>query len=109
MASTKGGRTSENEIAVAALRIAAEHPGGESTTEVLKDNMPDYIELSPGDLEASPTRLGEQMFHQIVGNIVSHRDSQGNIIFEGYAEYTGSGIRITEAGRAHLRSKGYDA
>ena len=27
----------------------------------------------------------------------------------GYAEYTGSGIRITEAGREHLRSKGYEA
>lgn len=109
MASTKGGRTSEVEIAIAALRIAAERLGGEATTGALKENVPDYIDLTPGDLKPSPTRPNEKMYRQIVGNIISHRNSKRNIICEGYAEYTGSGIRITEAGRAYLKSKGYEA
>ncbi len=110
MSSSKAGRTSESEFAIAALRIAAQRPGGEVTTETLKENIPDYIELTPGDLEPSDTRPNEKMYQQIVGNIVSHRrESEENIIFAGYAEYTGSGIRITEAGRAYLKSKGYEA
>jgi hypothetical protein len=109
MASSKLGRTSEAEISVAALRIAANRPGGEASTDTLKELMPDYIELTEGDLKQSPTRRNEQMFHQIVGNIVSHRESEGNIIYDGYATYTGNGIKITDKGRAYLRGKGYSA
>jgi hypothetical protein len=104
---TKYNRTSEREIAIAALRIAATRPGGEASTTLLKEEMPDYVKLTPDDLKPSSTRRGEKMFHQIVGNIISHKESAGNIIAEGYAEYTGDGIRITDAGRAFLKSKGY--
>ncbi len=47
------------------------------------------------------------MFHQIVGNIVSHHENEGNIIAEGYAEYTGDGIKITASGLIHLKNQGY--
>jgi len=104
---TQPGRTSEGEIAIAALRIAASRPNGIATTTLLKENIPDYIALTPGDLANSQTRPAEKMYHQIVGNIISHKDSEGNIIGDGYAEYTGDGIKITDAGRAHLKSKGY--
>jgi hypothetical protein len=97
-------RTGEAEIAVAALRIAAARPSGEVTTTELKAEIPDWIDLTPSDLERSTTRPNELLFHQVVGNIISHRhDMPGNIIYEGYAEYTGDGIRITEAGRLYLR------
>ena len=105
MSRTKENRTSEPEMAVAALRIAADSPHGEVTTTELKKRIPDYVNLTSDDLIASETRRNEKLFHQIVGNIVSHSDS--NIIAEGYAEYTGSGIRITDSGRAYLIRKGY--
>jgi hypothetical protein len=103
---TAPGRTSEAEISIAALRIARDL-GGTATTTQLKDKMPDYINLTPGDLAQSPTRPNEKMYHQIVGNIVSHHEAEGNIISEGYAKYTGDGIQITESGLALLKDKGY--
>ena len=107
MAAKKAGRTSEPEMAIAALRIAASMPGGEATTTTLKEKVPDLVELTHDDLKQSNTRPSEKMYHQIIGNIVSHHESDGNIIHEGYATYTGSGIKITDAGRAYLRRKGY--
>ena len=109
MSPKKAGRTSESEFAIVALRIAADSPHGEITTTELKKIISNYVELTPGDLKQSETRPNEKMYQQIVGNIVSHWESGGNIIGKGYADYTGSGIHITEAGRAHLRSKGYEA
>jgi hypothetical protein len=103
---SKPGRTSEPEIAIAALRIARDK-GGTVRTSALKDEVPDYINLTPGDLVQSQTRPSEKMYHQIVGNIISHKNSEGNIIFEGYADYTGDGIQITEKGQALLKSLGY--
>ena len=88
MAASKTGRTPESEMAIVALRIAASRPGGEATTTRLKEEIPDYIELTPGDLKQSATRPNEKMYHQIVGNIVSHQESEGNIIYEGYAQVT---------------------
>jgi hypothetical protein len=108
MARHSYGRTSESEIAIAALRIAGSRPNGEVSTHLLKQMIPDYINLTPGDLNPSPTRPNEQMWHQIVGNIISHRENEGNIIGDGYADYTGTGIRITQAGRLYLRSLGHD-
>ena len=107
MSAKKAGRTSESEFAVVALRIAADSPHGEVTTTQMKKKIPNYVELTPGDLKQSETRTNEKMHQQIIGNIVSHWESGGNIIGKGYAEYTGSGIRITDAGRAFLRSLGY--
>lgn len=43
-------RTGEAEIAIAALRIAASRPNGEVTTTELKAEIPDWIDLTPGDL-----------------------------------------------------------
>ena len=109
MSPKKAGRTSESEFAIVALRIAADSPQGEITTTQMKKKIPNYVELTPGDLKQSETRLNEKVYQQIIGNIISHWENGGIIIGHGYAEYTGSGIRITEAGRAHLRSKGYEA
>ncbi len=103
MAKSKANRTSEPEIAIAALMVARDRPEGRVSTSHLKKMIPDYIKLTDEDWEASPTRKGEAMWHQIVGNIISHRTAEGNIIAEGYATYTGRGIEITDAGRAYLQ------
>lgn len=101
---TAAGRTSESEIAIAALRVAAAHPSGEVPTSQLKKMIPKYVHLTAKDLEPSKTRPNEQMWQQIVGNIISHREEDDNIIGAGYAEYTGEGIRITDAGRAIIEA-----
>lgn len=100
-------RTSEQEIAVAVLRICADAPNGEATIAHLKSFIPAYINLTPDDLKQSPTRPNEAMWEQIVRNIVSHRTALGNIIAEGFAEHLTGSIKITDAGRLHLTHMGY--
>lgn len=108
MTRPQAGRTSENEIAIAALRVAQGLPNGEATTSELMRYIPDFVDLTKRDMETSPSRPSERKFHQIVRNLISHREATGNIITDGYAKYTGSGIRLTEVGRAHLKHLGYE-
>jgi hypothetical protein len=107
MAGRKDNRTSEQEISVAVLRICADAPEGEATTAELKRLIPDYINLTADDLAGSPTRPNEAVWEQIVRNIVSHRKTEGNIICEGFAEHRPGAIKITDAGRLHLKHMGY--
>jgi hypothetical protein len=99
-------RTSENEMRIAALRVAASKPSGKATTTELKYEVDRYVALTAEDRVASKTRPSEAMYQQIVGNIVSHRESKNNIFAKGWAIYTGDGIQITDAGRRHLRMLG---
>jgi hypothetical protein len=108
MAKGDADRTGEAEISIGALRIAEKFGGTASMTKV-KDNIPDFVELTEADKAKSKTRPNEQMYAQIVGNIVSHRSTPGNIIYEEYALYdeATNSISITATGAALLRSKGY--
>ncbi len=99
-------RTSENAMRIAALQVAASKPRGKATTTELKNEVHQYVALTPGDVSSSKTRRNEAMYQQIVGNIVSHRESKNNIFAKGWAIYTGDGIQITDAGRQHLRTLG---
>ncbi len=101
-----GRRTSENEMRIAALQVAASKPGGKATTTELKNEVDRYAELTSEDRVPSKTRPNEAMYQQIIGNIVSHRGSKNNIFAKGWAIYTGDGIQITDAGRHHLRTLG---
>ena len=102
MSRSKANRTSEAEIGIAALIAARDRPTGWVTTSQLKKLIPSYITLTDDDQKDSLTREGEQLWHQIVGNIISHRTVEGNIIAEGYATYERRGVAITDAGRAYL-------
>lgn len=75
----------------------------------IKENIPQFVNLTTEDQAASPTRRSEQMWQQIVGNIVSHRASDGNMIHDGYAEYDepNKSIRITDLGIEYLKSRGH--
>jgi len=96
-------------MSVAVLRILEEFPDGQATIEQIKKRIPDYIMLTEGDLQPSQTRSGEALWEQIVRNIVSHGNvgTAGNIITEGYVEHQPGKLRITDAGRRHLRRLGY--
>ena len=99
-------RTSESEMRVAALQVAASKPNGKATTTELKNEVGRFVTLTTEDRILSETRPSEAMYQQIVGNIVSHRESKTNIFARGWATYTGDGIQITDAGRQHLRMLG---
>ena len=92
-------RTTEYEMSLAVLRYLRRPPQGEASQEELRAVVPHYIDLTDGDMEASPTRPGEQRWEQIVRNIQSHKDNPNNFINLGYLERVpGGGLRMTPAG-----------
>ena len=103
---TRSEKLREPEARLLALLIAAKRPGHEATTTQIKDSVPDYRELSPADLAPSPTRRGERMWQQIIGNVISHQETSTSIFRRGLAERTRNGIRVTEKGIEYLRAKG---
>ena len=108
---TKGNadRTSEGDIAIGALQIMRD-AGGEASAAKIKDNLPDYVELTAADKASSQIEPGEPPYAQMVDDVVSHRASAGNIIAEKYATYEKDRnvLAITNAGRAYLENRDYD-
>ncbi len=101
-------RVTEMEIGLATLRVLQARPAGEASLADLKREIPHMINLSPEDQARSVTRPKEEMWEQQVRNLISHRTAEGNIFAEGYAVYVeGQPLRITEAGKTHLRNKGH--
>lgn len=99
-------RLREPEARILALRIAAACPNHAASTAEIKNQIPDYIELTTMDLEPSQTRRHERKWQQIVGNVVSHQKSSTSIFSRGYAIRTADGIRVTTEGLAFLKSQG---
>jgi hypothetical protein len=95
-------RTSESEIRIAALRVAASKPNGRTTTTELKREIHNYLNLTAEDRRPSKTRPRELMYQQIVGNIISHKSYRNNIFAQGLAVRTSNGIQITDLGREFL-------
>jgi hypothetical protein len=95
-------RTSEGEIRIAALRVAASKPNGRATTTELKMEIHNYLNLTAEDRRPSKTRPRELMYQQIVGNIISHKSYRNNIFVQGLAVRTSDGIQITDVGREFL-------
>jgi len=76
-------KTTEAEFAKIVVEILEDWPNGEATFAELFDEIPNRHTLSAEDLQPSPTRPGEPVWHQQVRNITSHKDSPGNAIYEG--------------------------
>lgn len=73
----------------------------------IKEKVPKYVAFTALDLKLSGTRPGESKWQQIVGNVVSHQQSSTSIFNAGYAVRTTDGIRVTDAGLAFLKKKGF--
>jgi hypothetical protein len=56
-----GKRTSENAMRIAELQVAVSKPYGKATTTELKNEVHQYIALTPEDLLPSETRPNEAM------------------------------------------------
>ncbi|MGU3391663.1 hypothetical protein [Sphingomonas sp. M1A8_2b] len=78
-----------------------------ASTALIKSEVPNYVAFTPIDLKPSSTRLQEQKWQQIVGNVVSHKTTTTSIFAKGYAERTVDGIRVTDAGINYLTKLGY--
>ena len=98
-------KITEHSIGEAALKVLAECIGGTATIQELKDRIPNVVNLSEEDIKPSKTRTGEAMWEQQVRNLVSHRNTEGNIVAEGLAEYQPGRLTITNAGRLHLQHR----
>lgn len=66
----------EQDFIVPAIRVISDYPEG-CLTETIKDNISNYITLTPEDLEPMPSRSKtEASYRQIVGNLISHRSPE---------------------------------
>ena len=105
----KHDRLREAEARVLVLKIAAQQPNRTASTQFLKKEVPKYIELSPQDRAPSKSRPREQVWQQIVGNVISHKDVRDGPFSKGYASKTLNGLSITRKGLAYLNSIGFSA
>lgn len=72
-------------------------PSGTATVAEIKQNLPNFIDLTPADLEQSPTRDNEKVWEQQVRNVVSHRATDGNAINDGLIVNSPGEMTITAA------------
>ncbi len=101
----KSGRSTEHDIALAALRYLDTVPSGEASIAEIKAHVPNFINLTPADLAQSPTRDNESVWEQQVRNIISHRGTDGNAIHDGLLSYSPATMGITDAGRFWVKKK----
>lgn len=95
--------TSEHKIAECVIRVAAQRSNGIATFKRLYAEVPNHITLTQDDWAPSTTRNGEPMWHQIVRNIKSHYNLEGNAIYENWLEHVPRvGYRVTKQGRKHI-------
>lgn len=98
-----GGRTTEAEVGKAVLNVLAETHNGRASIRKLKSELPKHLKLSDDDRVASLTRPGEELWEQQVRNLVSHRNTSGNVINEGYVAYEPRTLAITDYGRVRIK------
>lgn len=99
----KADRLHEAEARILALKIAAQQPNRRASTSFLKKEVPKYIELSSKDRTPSKTRRREQLWQQIVGNVIVHKA----LFSAGYAKQVPGGLMVTPKGLAYLNSIGF--
>jgi predicted secreted Zn-dependent protease len=100
-------RVTENDIAMAVLKIARSRPNGICTLDDARNEVPNHVTLGAADLAESTTRPGEQMWHQLIRNIQSHHEAEGNFINDGLLTHVpGRGYKITKAGEYFLEKQG---
>lgn len=100
----RNGRVTEHEVATAVLSYLSDYHGGEATIQEIVEALPRYLDLSDADRQPSQTRHNEELWEQQVRNIVSHRNTPGNAINDGFLDHFPRGddrhgrLRITDAG-----------
>ncbi|MCP5380180.1 MAG: hypothetical protein H6915_06005 [Novosphingobium sp.] len=70
--------------------------GGSASISQIRHALPNYISLSAADRRKSPTRPGEDMWEQIVRNIVCHRHCLGNAVSAGNLIYSPRKLSLSD-------------
>jgi hypothetical protein len=100
----KADRLVEDEARTIVLKIAGSRSDRTASMELLRAEVPKFIQLSAGDLKPSPSRKYEQLWQQIVRNVAA---SHPTIFNAGLARKIPGGIEITDKGMAYLNSIGF--
>jgi hypothetical protein len=100
-------RLLEPEARILVLKIAAQQPNRAASTKFLKQEVPKYVELSSADRAQSHSRKREQLWQQIVGNVISHDKVRDGLFAQEYAIKTQGGISVTRKGVSYLNSMGF--
>jgi hypothetical protein len=100
-------RLREREARILALKIAGQSKDHSATMQDIRRELPKLFPLTASDKRQSETRRNEQLWHQIVRNVVSHQDSAFSLFRRGLAVRHQSGIKATAAGLAYLKSVGF--
>jgi hypothetical protein len=99
-------RISEVDLIIPALIELKKSPVKWLSTSSLIEKL--IVAMKPeGDDAQQLGGRADSKFSQIVRNMISHKDVAGNIIFEGSAEHMSGGLKITEHGLLHLKSRGF--
>jgi hypothetical protein len=96
-------RLREPEAKVLFLKIAALQPQCRVSTALAKNEVRRFFPLSHADKKPSTTRRREQLWQQIVGNVIVHK----SLFIRKLATRTDDGLRLTEKGLAYLKSIGF--
>lgn len=96
---------SETDLVLPTLRLAATRPNGEISTSDLIVELTEVFNPTGKDAEIIPNR-SDTYFSQKVRNLISHRGNDASMFASGYAEYTGDGVKITQAGRTLVKMLG---
>lgn len=100
-------RLIEKEARLLCLKIAAAAADHEASTNFIKNKFLDYYQPSESDLVPSNSRLRENLWQQIVGNVRVHFNTQAGPFALGYAERIKGGMRVTSKGLDYLNSIGF--
>lgn len=79
-------RITEAEMASAVRTILKRKPNRSATFADLREEVPKHVKLSRADRAKSPSRPGEELWEQIIRNLVSHKH-------EGFVSIKG-GMRL---------------
>jgi hypothetical protein len=100
-------RLREPEARLLVLKIASLMPDRRASTEQLIERAPDYFLPSEVDLQPSKTRRLQPRWHQIIRNVISHRNIPLSPFVTGLAERTEDGLSVTDRGVDFLKGLGF--
>lgn len=104
---TNESRLREREARELVLKVGSRSPHLTVSMEEIREGVASMYPLSRADRIRSTTRPAEQLWQQILRNVVSHRGGGRSIFSKGLAEKVGNGIRVTRAGLDHLKRSAF--
>lgn len=96
-------RLLEPEAKILFLKIAALQPKCAVATTFVKNEVKRFYPLSPADRKRSLSRPREQLWQQIVGNVIVHK----SLFTQHLAARTEDGLRLREKGLDYLKTIGF--